>query len=103
MKISVKNPSSEIRPKKQLTRPVDRRASNTNLFWYRACVRMIRMAMMQELVLRKTVRNNRNLPSIIAVETKLMIDEDMRYILQLKKCQNWGGIRWVRLTTTMTS
>ena len=90
MKRSVKNPSSEIRPKKQLTTPVDKRASNTELFWYRACVRMIRMPMMQELVLRKTVRNNRNLPSIIAMETMLMIDENRRYILQLKTCQDPG-------------
>ena len=47
---SVKNLSSHIRPEKQPTTPIDRRVNNKNLFWYSAYVRMIRMAIMQELV-----------------------------------------------------
>jgi len=45
-----KNLSSCIRPENQPTTPVDKRAYNRNIFWYSACVRMIRMAIMQELV-----------------------------------------------------
>ena len=42
--------SSQIRLKKQPTMPVDMRPNSKDLFLYSACVRMIRMAVMQELV-----------------------------------------------------
>ena len=88
-----------MRPERQPTTPADRRASNKNLFWYSACVRMIRMAIMQGLIstvswppVCGTIENYLRQPRWKICPWSLQISHR---ICSLKDVRIRGGIRWV--------